>query len=320
MGGDRAPEEPVRGALIAAGEGHSVILVGDEQVLRAEITRQGGDAARVRILHAPDRIESGDEGARAVRQRPDSSLVVATKLVADGEAGAVVSVGNTGAMMAAATFILRRVPGVHRAAIAVILPSETGVLVLLDAGANADAKPEHFPQFALMGRLFARDFLGIREPRVGLLSIGEERAKGNELIVEAHQLLEGSPGFIGNVEGRDIPAGTADVVVTDGFTGNVALKLYEGSGRMMMNELRRAAASSRRATIGGFLLRPALRAVRKRIDPEEHGGAYLLGVQGIAIVGHGNSSGRAVANAIRLAGEGIRHGTVAAIAAGIREA
>ena len=222
--------------------------------------------------------------------------------------------------MAAATFILRRVPGVHRAAIAVILPSETGVLVLLDAGANADAKPEHFPQFALMGRLFARDFLGIREPRVGLLSIGEERAKGNELIIEAHQLLEGSPGFIGNVEGRDIPAGTADVVVTDGFTGNVALKLYEGSGRMMMNELRRAAASSKRATIGGFLLRPALRAVRKRIDPEEHGGAYLLGVQGIAIVGHGNSSGRAVANAIRLAGEGIRHDTVAAIAAGIREA
>lgn len=315
MGGDRAPEEPVRGALFAVGEGHRVILVGDEPVLRAEIARQGGEAGAVEIRHAPDRIESGDEGARAVRGRPDSSLVVATKLVADGEAGAVVSMGNTGAMMTAATLILRRVPGVHRPAIAVILPTEVGTLVLLDAGANADARPEHLPQFATMGRLFARDILGVREPRIGLLSIGEEPGKGSELIQEAHALLKDTPGFVGNVEGRDIPAGTVDVVVTDGFTGNVALKLYEASGKMMMNELRRAAASSKRATLGGWLLRPALRGVRKRIDPEDHGGAYLLGVQGIAIVGHGSSSGRAVANAIRLAGDGIRHGTVASIAA-----
>jgi phosphate acyltransferase len=319
MGGDRAPAEPVRGAIIAAAAGIKVLLVGDEPVLRAELARQGASGASgIEIRHAAQVIGSGDDGARAVRAKPDASLVVASRLVSEGVAGAVVSAGNTGAMMAAATLILRRIPGVHRPAIAVPLPSERGPVVLIDAGANADCRPEYFPQFAIMGRLVARDILGIAEPRVGLLSIGEEAGKGNELVQEVAGLLAGTPGFVGNVEGRDIPKGTVDVVVTDGFTGNVALKLYEASGAMLINELRRVATSSTRAKLGAMLLRPALRDMRRRLDPDEYGGAYLVGVQGLAVIGHGNSSGQAVANAIRLAARGVGEGIVDRLSAGIR--
>ena len=319
MGGDRAPAEPVRGAIIAAAVGIKVLLVGDEAVLRAELASQGASSASgIEIRHAAEVIGSGDDGARAVRAKPDASLVIASRLVSEGVAGAVVSAGNTGAMMAAATLILRRIPGVHRPAIAVPLPSERGPVVLIDAGANADCRPEYFPQFAIMGRLVARDILGIAEPRVGLLSIGEEEGKGNELVQEVAGLLAGTPGFVGNVEGRDIPKGTVDVVVTDGFTGNVALKLYEASGAMLINELRRVATSSTRARLGAMLLRPALRDMRRRLDPDEYGGAYLVGVQGLAVIGHGNSSGQAVANAIRLAARGVGEGIVDRLSAGIR--
>ncbi len=319
MGGDRAPAEPVRGAIIAAAAGIKVLLVGDEPVLRAELASQGASSASgIEIRHAAEVIGSGDDGARAVRAKPDASLVIASRLVSEGVAGAVVSAGNTGAMMAAATLILRRIPGVHRPAIAVPLPSERGPVVLIDAGANADCRPEYFPQFAIMGRLVARDILGIAEPRVGLLSIGEEAGKGNELVQEVAGLLAGTPGFVGNVEGRDIPKGTVDVVVTDGFTGNVALKLYEASGAMLINELRRVATSSTRAKLGAMLLRPALRDMRRRLDPDEYGGAYLVGVQGLAVIGHGNSSGQAVANAIRLAARGVGEGIVDRLSAGIR--
>ncbi len=319
MGGDRAPAEPVRGAIIAAAAGIKVLLVGDEPVLRAELASQGASSASgIEIRHAAEVIGSGDDGARAVRAKPDASLVIASRLVSEGVAGAVVSAGNTGAMMAAATLILRRIPGVHRPAIAVPLPSERGPVVLIDAGANADCRPEYFPQFAIMGRLVARDILGIAEPRVGLLSIGEEAGKGNELVQEVAGLLAGTPGFVGNVEGRDIPKGTVDVVVTDGFTGNVALKLYEASGAMLINELRRVATSSTRARLGAMLLRPALRDMRRRLDPDEYGGAYLVGVQGLAVIGHGNSSGQAVANAIRLAARGVGEGIVDRLSAGIR--
>jgi glycerol-3-phosphate acyltransferase PlsX len=318
MGGDRAPVEPVRGALAAAGPSLRVLLVGDEPLLRAEMARQGETAApHVEVVHAPDRIGSDEEGARAVRAKPDASLVRACRLVADGRARAAVSTGHTGAMMAASTLVLRRVPGVLRPGLAVVLPTSAGPLVLIDAGANAEARPEHLAQFALMGRLFAVDVLGIAEPRVGLLSIGEEAGKGSDLVLAAFAALEGTPGFVGNVEGRDIPRGTVDVVVTDGFTGNVALKVAEGIAAMVVGELRGALMASPRGRVAGALGRPSLRGVVERIDPEEYGGAYLLGVRGLAVIGHGNASGRGIANALRMAARGAREGLVAQLEAGV---
>lgn len=308
MGGDNAPAAPVRGALDVAREGTRVLLVGDEALLRAELARQGHPSpSGVELVHAPDAVTSGEEGARAVRAKPDASVSRACRLVGEGRAGAAVSAGNTGAMLAAATLYMRRVPGVVRPAIAVVLPSAGGrPVVLLDAGASAEARAEHFPQLAMMGRLFARDVLGIARPRVGLLSIGEEEAKGSEVVLHAHALLRDSPGFAGNVEGRDISRGIVDVVVTDGFTGNVVLKTMEGVAEFLLGEVRQAVASTFLGRIGGVLVRPPLRRMRDRIDPETYGGAVLLGVRGLAVIGHGNSTGRGIANALRVAARGIR--------------
>jgi len=308
MGGDHAPSEPVRGAVIAAAEGIHVLLVGDEAILGEELERQGSaPGAGIEIVHAREVVTSAEEGARAVRAKPDASVSLACRLVGEGRAGAAVSAGNTGAMLAAATLYMRRVPGVIRPAIAVVLPATGGgQVVLLDAGASAEARAEHFPQLALMGRLFARDVLGVAEPRVGLLSIGEEEGKGSEIVLAAHALLRATPGFVGNVEGRDIPSGALDVVVTDGFTGNVVLKTMEGTATFLMGEVRSAVRSTTLGRLGGLLVRPPLRRMRDRIDPEVYGGAVLLGVRGLAVIGHGNSSAEGVANAVRVAARGIR--------------
>ena len=308
MGGDNAPSAPVQGAIDAAGDGIAVLLVGDEGVLRDELGRQGAtDIDGIEIVHAPDVVSSSEEGARAVRAKPDASVSMACRLVGEGRAGAAVSAGNTGAMLAAASLYMRRVPGVIRPAIAVVLPSAGGrPVVLLDAGASAEARAEHYPQFALMGRLFSRDVLGIADPRVGLLSIGEEEGKGSEIVLLAHTLLRDMPGFIGNVEGRDITGGGVDVVVTDGFTGNVVLKTMEGLADFLMSEVRDAVRSTILGRIGGLLVRPPLRRMRDRIDPETYGGAVLLGVRGLAVIGHGNASGRGIANAVRVAARGTR--------------
>jgi phosphate acyltransferase len=306
MGGDNAPAAPVSGALEVAAEGYEILLVGDEPVLRAELSRQGARShPGIELVHAPDIISSGEDGARAVRSKPGSSVATACRLVGEGRAGAAVSAGNTGAMLAAATLSMRRVPGVIRPAIAVVLPSAGGApVVLLDAGASAEARAEHFPQLALMGRLFARDVLGVARPRVGLLSIGEEEGKGSEVVQAAHALLLGTPGFVGNVEGRDISGGAIDVVVTDGFTGNVVLKTMEGVAAFLMGEVRQAIRASTLGRIGGVLVRPSLRRMRDRIDPETYGGAVLLGVRGLAVIGHGNTRGRGIANAVRVARRG----------------
>lgn len=322
MGGDRAPQEPVRGALIAAAEPDTrVLLVGDETQLRDELARQGGtDAPGIEIVHAPDRIASDEDGARAARSKTESSMVVACRLVGQGRAQAVMSAGNTGAMLAAATLHLRRIPGVLRPGIGVVLPSASGPIVLIDAGANADSRPEYLPQFALMGRLLARDVLGIARPTVGLLSIGEEAGKGSEMVQAAFAAMEGTPGFLGNVEGRDIPKGTTSVIVTDGFTGNVALKLYESAADWLLSEVRGALRSTPRAKLGALLVRPALRGLRDKIDPDEYGGAYLLGVRGLAVIGHGNAEGRGIANGIRLGARGVRQGLLEQIRAGIEDA
>jgi glycerol-3-phosphate acyltransferase PlsX len=237
--------------------------------------------------------------------------VRAVRAVADGEADAVVSAGSTGAMLAASLLHIRRLPGVLRPGIAVVLPSRRGPSVLIDSGANADARPEHLLQFAHMGSVFAREILDVAEPEVRLLSIGEEAEKGSQLALEAHELLrESGLRFTGNTESRRLLEGDADVVVTDGFTGNVALKALEGTIVTILESLRRELRASVRGRLGGLLIRPAARSLRARLDPEAHGGAYLLGLRGLVVIAHGSSSRVAVANAIRLAARGVEHEVV----------
>jgi len=306
LGGDRAPAEVVAGALVAAASGVDVVLYGPE----------GLDTGGLPLVVAADVIEMAEKPAEAVRAKPDSSLVAAVRAVHEGSANAVVSAGNTGAMLAAGLLHLRRLPGVQRPAIAVPIPTRRGPSVLLDAGANADARPEHLVQFAHMGVVFAREVLGVEAPSVGLLSIGEEDEKGNQLTLDAHRLLreDGRLPFAGNVESRELLSGAGDVVVTDGFTGNVALKLLEGTIKEILEALRDEITSTTRGKLGGLLIRPAARRLRARLDPDTYGGAYLLGLRGLAVVAHGNSSRTAIANAIRLAARGVEHDVVERLA------
>ena len=301
LGGDKAPTEVVLGALDAAADGIEVTLYGPA----------GLDTHGLPLVVAPDRIEMADKPAEAVRAKPDSSLVAAVRAVGAGDADAVVSAGNTGAMLAAGLLHLRRIPGVMRPAIAVPIPAREGVSVLLDAGANADARAEHLLQFGHMGSIFSEELLGVANPKVQLLSIGEEDEKGNALTLDAHALLRGSGlNFHGNLESRELLRGDADVVVTDGFTGNVALKLLEGTIKDLLDALRNEIGSTTTGKLGGLLIRPAARRLRTRFDPDTYGGAYLLGLRGLAVIAHGSSGRRAVANAIRLAARGADHRVV----------
>jgi phosphate acyltransferase len=306
MGGDRGPEEVVDGALAGRGDGVEPILFGSASL----------DTKGLRLVPTTQVVAMHEKPADAFRQKSESSLVRAVKAVADGEAEAVVSPGNTGAMLAAGLVLLRRVPGVRRPAIAVPIPARRGPSVLVDAGANADCRAEHLLQFATMGAVFAEEMLGIARPQVRLLSIGEEPEKGNQLTLEAHELLAASDlDFRGNAEGRDILEGAADVLVTDGFTGNVALKAVEGTIRTLLDSLREEITASSAGTVGGLLIRPAARRLRKRLDPDTYGGAYLLGLRGLVVIAHGNSSATAIANAIRLAARGVEHDVVGRLAA-----
>jgi len=317
MGGDRAPDEIVAGALAAAGDGLEVLLCGPQDVLRQAL---GGDRPGIRVMDAPEQISSSDDPAAAVRARPGSSLVTACRLVREGQAQGAVSAGSTGAMMAASLLQMGRIRGIARPGIAVALPARDGPCVLIDCGANPEPRPEHLLQFAVMGSEFARLVLGVERPRVGLLSIGEESSKGTPVTVAAHGLLEASGlVFAGNCEGRDVLSGELDVVVADGFAGNVLLKGLEGAGKMFSRELRRAAGSGLRAKLGGLLLYPALREMRDRIDPDTYGGAYLLGVRGLSVIAHGNSGRMAIANAIRYAAKGVRGGVVERMSEAIAE-
>ncbi len=302
MGGDRAPEEIVAGAQLAAADGIEPILFGPP----------GLDAGGLELVETDGVIAMHEKPAEAVRAKPDSSLVAACRAVGLGTADAVVSAGNTGAMLAACLLTLRRVQGVFRPAIAIPIPSRRGPSVLLDAGANADARAEHLLQFAYMGAVFAEHVLGLERPSVRLLSIGEEPEKGNQLTLETHRLLAaaGDLGFRGNIEGRDLLEGGTDVVVTDGFTGNVALKLLEGTIRSLFDALREEIGATAPGKLGGLLIRPAAGRLRTRLDPDTYGGAYLLGLRGLAVIAHGNSSRVAVANAIRLAARGVEHRVV----------
>jgi glycerol-3-phosphate acyltransferase PlsX len=306
MGSDRSPDEIVAGALEARTDGIEPVLFGDPSI----------DPRGLELHPTSSVIEMDEKPAEAVRAKPESSLVASVRAVAEGKADAVVSAGNTGAMLAAGLLELRRIPGVMRPAIAVPIPGRRGPSVLLDCGANADARPEHLLQFAAMGSVFAEEILGIPNPEVRLLSIGEEPEKGNQLTLEAHELLVASDlNFKGNTEGRDILAGASDVVVTDGFTGNVTLKLLEGTILTLFDALRSEIAATALGKLGGLLIRPAARRLRHRLDPDTFGGAYLLGLRGLVVIAHGNSSRTAIANAIRLAARGVDNDVVGRLAA-----
>jgi glycerol-3-phosphate acyltransferase PlsX len=305
LGGDHAPAEVVAGAAAAASETISPILYG----------RAGLEAHGLELVPCDDAIEMHEKPAEAVRAKPGSSLVRAVKAVGDGEADAVISAGNTGAMLAASLLHVRRLPGVLRPGIAVMIPARRGPTVLIDAGANADARPEHLLQFAHMGVVFAQEMLDVREPSVRLLSIGEEPEKGNQLTLEAHALLrEAELRFDGNTEGRALLEGDADVVVCDGFTGNVALKTLEGTIRSVLQALRSEIHGSAAGRLGGLLIRPAARGLRARLDPDTYGGGYLLGLRGLVVIAHGSSSRVAIANATRMAARGVEHGLVERLA------
>jgi len=306
MGGDRGPDEVVQGALEASRDGIEPVVFGPGAL----------DARGLEHVVAEQVVAMDEKPAEAVRSKPDSSLVASCRAIAEGAADAVVSAGNTGAMLAAGLLEIRRLPGVARPAIAVPIPARDGPSVLLDCGANADARPEHLLQFGYMGSIFAEEILGIARPQVRLLSIGEEAEKGNQLTLEAHALLAASElDFRGNTEGRDLLARAADVVVTDGFTGNVALKTMEGTIRTVIEGLRAEIESSSRGKLGGLLIRPAAAGLRRRLDPDTYGGAYLLGLRGLAVIAHGNSSGTEIANAIRLAARGVEHDVTGRLAA-----
>ena len=306
MGSDRGPDAVLEGARAAASSEIVPLVFGS-----AELDTGGLD-----LVATTEVVGMDEKPADVLRSKEDSSLVRAVKAVADGEADAVVSPGNTGAMLAAGLVHIRRLTGVRRPAIAVPIPAKSGPCVLVDAGANADCRPEHLLQFATMGAVFAEEILGIERPSVRLLSIGEEAEKGNQLTLEAHALLAASDlRFEGNAEGRDILEGAADVLVTDGFTGNVALKTVEGTIRTVLGGLRSEIEATAGGKLGGLLIRPAARRLRSRLDPDTYGGAYLLGLKRLVVIAHGNSSATAITNAIRLAARGVEHDVVGRLAA-----
>jgi glycerol-3-phosphate acyltransferase PlsX len=324
-GADLGPAEVAAGAALAAEQGARVLLFGPATEIAAVAL-----PAEVEVVDAPVSIAKSPDPARAARTTPESSIVQAARAVAEGRAQAFVCAGGTGAALAAGLFNLKRARGVHRPALALPLPvpSRTGghLVILLDVGANAEARREHLVQFAFMGAAFAQVVLGVQRPRVGVLSNGEEASRGSALVVEAQAELaervaaNGWPRLVGNVEGGDLVAGVADVIVTDGFTGNVALKLMEGVSQTMLRAIRDAAMSSARAKAGGMLLRPALRGVREEIDPEAHGGAYLLGLRGLGVVPHGRFSRRGFAQAILRAQRGAREDLVGRTQAALEQA
>lgn len=304
MGGDYAPGEIVKGSVDAAiNDGIEVVLVGKEEVVRDELTKYDFPHHLISVVNASETIGMDEHPARAVRRKKDASLVVATRLVKSGEAAAVLSAGSTGAQMAAALFELGRFPGVERPGIATVLPSPQGPKVLIDSGANVDAKPEHLVCFAYLGSAFAEGVLGICEPRVALLNIGTESTKGNETVVKAYQLLQASDKlcFKGNIESRDLLAADVDVIVCDGFVGNITLKAVEGIAAVLMSMMKDELTRNPLRLLGGALVKPGIKKIIKKMDYSEYGGAPLLGVDGLSIICHGTSRARAIRNAIRYA-------------------
>jgi len=323
MGGDNAPGQIVLGAVQAAREyGIGVYLVGREDTIRGELARYDTQGLDLPIIHTDEVIEMDEHPASAVRRKKNASMTLALQQVRDGAALGAVSAGNSGAMMAASLFALGRISGVDRPALGGLFPTRDNVCMVIDIGANTDCKPEYLLQFALMGSIYIERIFSVSSPRVGLLANGEEETKGNEQVQQAHRLLKANAAtlglnFIGNVEGRDIPAGGADVVVCDGFVGNVVLKLSEGLAETLLGMLRAQMTSSLPSKLAAAVLRPGLRKVIKRLDYAEYGGVPLLGVKGSAIISHGRSNARAIKNALRVARQTAETNVAGAIAEGL---
>ncbi|MGQ9600495.1 MAG: phosphate acyltransferase PlsX [Anaerolineae bacterium] len=335
MGGDHAPGVVIDGAVIAAREfpGIEIVLVGREGVIKQELARHNTAGLPLSIVHAPEVVEM-EEHTDAVKIKKDSSMRVGMRLVKDGQADAFVSAGNSGGVMAAALFELGRIRGIKRPALATVYPAAPIPVLLLDMGANTDPKPEYLVQFALMGTVYVERMWGLSNPRVGIVSNGEEADKGNILVRDAYPLLQASGlNFIGNVEGKDVTKGMADVVVTDGFTGNVMVKLSEGLVSFLVKYLKAelTAGPLNKAGLllmvpgvlamlpGLLLLTPTVRRIAKRMDYAEYGGAPLLGVDGMVIIGHGRSNAKAIKNAVRVAKEAVETGMVSAIKDGLQQ-
>lgn len=316
MGGDYAPQETVKGAVeaVRSWTDLEVYLVGRGEAIKPILKETGYHGERLLLIEAPEVIEMGEHPVEAVKKKKQSSLVVANELVQEGKAEAVVSAGSTGAAMVSSLMRIGRLPSVERPGIASVFPTLSGVCVLIDAGANVDCRPSHLVQFAYMGSIYAEKVLGIPHPRVGLLNVGEEETKGNQLVQEVYPILKRSSlNFIGNVEGRDIPAGKAEVVVCDGFVGNVALKVFEGMASTIFTLLKQEITAHLSGKLGGLLLRPTFARIKRRMDYAEFGGAPLLGLKGVSIIAHGISDTRAIKNAIRVAKESVEKGVVQAI-------
>src|SRR5215475_1515789 len=310
MGSDHAPTVEVEGAVQAAMQyGVAIILVGQEEPIRELLAKHDTTGLSIEVVHASEVITMEDAAATAVRRKRDSSIRVAARLMREGAASGIVSAGNTGAVMATSKLVMGALSVVDRPALSAVLPTQKGKpAILLDVGANVDCKPHHLEQFAMMGDIYSRAIFGIRRPRIGLLSIGEEDSKGNELTKEAFKSLKRAPiNFIGNVEGRDIFTGDVDVIVCDGFTGNVALKLSEGLYEAFASMLKQELQKTLSAKVGAIFAQNAFRQFKHRLDYSEYGGAPLLGVKGITIVCHGRSNANAIKNAVRVADEFCKH-------------
>ena len=302
MGGDNAPKEMIKGAVQALEKTDAVqvLLVGKEDVIRAELTQYTYDKARIEIVNATEVIETAEPPVNAIRRKKDSSIVVGMKLVKEGQADAFVSAGSSGAVLVGGQVIVGRIKGVERPPLAPLIPTEKGVSLLVDCGANVDARPSHLVQFAKMGSIYMEHVVGIKNPKVGIVNIGAEEEKGNALVKETFPLLKGEKNinFIGSVEAREIPHGQADVIVCEAFAGNIILKLFEGVGSVLISEIKKGMMGSLRSKIGALLVKPALKKVLKSFDSSEYGGAPLLGLNGLVVKTHGSSTAKEICNTI----------------------
>ena len=302
MGGDYAPLEIVKGAVDAVNsrDDIKVFLVGREEAVRAELQKYQYDASRIEVVNAAEVIEMAEPPVQAIRSKKDSSIVVAMKMVKNGEADAFVGAGSTGAVLVGGQLIVGRIKGVERPPLAPLLPTEKGASLLIDCGANVDARPSHLVQFAKMGSIYMEHVVGISHPRVAIVNIGAEEEKGNALVKETFPLLKACDdiNFIGSIEARDIPSGYADVIVCEAFAGNIILKLYEGVGAKLISMVKKGMMSSFRSKIGALLVKPALKKTLKQFDTSEHGGAPLLGLKGLVVKTHGNSKALEIRNSI----------------------
>ena len=302
MGGDNAPKEMIKGAVQALEKTDAVqvLLVGKEDVIRAELAQYTYDKARIEVVNATEVIETAEPPVNAIRRKKDSSIVVGMKLVKEGQADAFVSAGSSGAVLVGGQVIVGRIKGVERPPLAPLIPTEKGVSLLVDCGANVDARPSHLVQFAKMGSIYMEHVVGIKNPKVGIVNIGAEEEKGNALVKETFPLLKGEKNinFIGSVEAREIPNGQADVIVCEAFAGNIILKLFEGVGSVLISEIKKGMMGSLRSKIGALLVKPALKKTLKSFDSSEYGGAPLLGLNGLVVKTHGSSTAKEICNTI----------------------